>query len=44
MVFQDAVVYPHLNVFENIAFGLRARRVRRAEVETRVRRQPSSWV
>ena len=37
MVFQDLVVYPHLNVFENIAFGLRARRVRRAEVETLVR-------
>ncbi len=36
MVFQDVVVYPHLDVFENIAFGLRARRVARAEVQTRV--------
>ena len=27
MVFQDQVLYPHLDVFENIAFGLRARRV-----------------
>ncbi len=37
MVFQDQVLYPHLNVFENIAFGLRARRVGRAEVDERVR-------
>ncbi len=36
MVFQDAVVYPHLDVFENIAFGLRARRVGRAEIQARV--------
>ena len=33
MVFQDPVVYPHLDVFENIAFGLRARRKGKAEVE-----------
>jgi ABC-type sugar transport system ATPase subunit len=32
MVFQTPVVYPHLSVFENLAFGLRARRVPRAEV------------
>jgi len=37
MVFQDQVLYPHLDAFENIAFGLRARRVARAEVESRVR-------
>ena len=36
MVFQDVVVYPHLDVFYNIAFGLRARRVSRAEIQTRV--------
>ncbi len=36
MVFQDAVVYPHLDVFENIAFGLRARRVGRDEIRDRV--------
>ena len=36
MVFQDVVVYPHLDVFNNIAFSLRARRVGRAEVEERV--------
>ena len=36
MVFQDVVVYPHLDVFGNIAFGLRARRVRRAAIQDRV--------
>ena len=36
LVFQDAVAYPHLDVFANIAFGLRARRVARAETRARV--------
>jgi multiple sugar transport system ATP-binding protein len=37
MVFQDQVLYPHLDVFENIAFGLRARRVPRGGIDERVR-------
>ena len=36
MVFQDQVLYPHLDVFENIAFGLRARNVPKPEVVRRV--------
>ncbi len=36
MVFQHPALLPHLNVFENLAFGLRARRVPRAEVRARV--------
>lgn len=31
MVFQNYALYPHLNVFENIVFGLRVRRVERDE-------------
>ncbi|GAB3415197.1 ABC transporter ATP-binding protein [Flindersiella endophytica] len=36
MVFQDYAVFPHLTVFENIAYGLRARRVPREQVRTLV--------
>jgi multiple sugar transport system ATP-binding protein len=36
MVFQNYALYPYLNVFENIAFGLRARKVPDAEVRLRV--------
>ncbi len=37
MVFQNYAIFPHLNVFENVAFPLRARRVAAAEIERRVR-------
>ncbi len=36
MVFQEPAVYPHLSVFENLAFGLRAARAGRAEIRARV--------
>jgi len=36
-VFQSYALFPHLNVRENIAFGLRMKKVPRAEIETRVR-------
>ncbi|MFD1929033.1 ABC transporter ATP-binding protein [Sporosarcina siberiensis] len=35
-VFQDYALFPHLNVFENIAFGLRIKKVKQAEIDTRV--------
>jgi spermidine/putrescine transport system ATP-binding protein len=35
-VFQQYALFPHLNVFENVAFGLRERRTPRAELATRV--------
>jgi spermidine/putrescine transport system ATP-binding protein len=35
-VFQNYALFPHLNVFDNIAFGLRRRKVRRDEVRRRV--------
>ena len=37
MVFQNYALYPHLSVFENIAFPLRARRVPKVEIDARVR-------
>jgi multiple sugar transport system ATP-binding protein len=37
MVFQNYALYPHLNVYENVAFGLRSRRVKKADVDQRVR-------
>jgi multiple sugar transport system ATP-binding protein len=38
MVFQNYALYPYLNAYENIAFGLRARRVASAEIDKRVKR------
>ena len=36
MVFQDYALYPHMTVFENMAFSLRYRGVARAEIKRRV--------
>jgi spermidine/putrescine transport system ATP-binding protein len=36
-VFQSYALFPHFNVFENVAFGLRRRKVDRSEIERRVR-------
>jgi multiple sugar transport system ATP-binding protein len=38
MVFQNYALYPHMNVFENMAFALRRRRIPREEIEGRIRR------
>lgn len=37
MVFQNYALYPHMTVYENMAFGLRVRRVPSGEVDARVR-------
>ena len=37
MVFQSYALYPHMTVFDNMAFGLRLHGVRREEVDQRVR-------
>ena len=36
MVFQSYALYPHLTVYENIAFGLKVKKVPKAEIERRV--------
>ena len=37
MVFQNYALYPHMTVYENIAFGLRMRRLPRREIDAKVR-------
>jgi multiple sugar transport system ATP-binding protein len=37
MVFQSYALYPHLSVYENIAFGLRLKKVNKAEIDKRVK-------
>ena len=36
MVFQDYALYPHMSVAKNIGFGLKARKMPKAEIEARV--------
>jgi multiple sugar transport system ATP-binding protein len=36
MVFQSYALYPHMNVYDNLAFGLRRRGVEQAELDQRV--------
>lgn len=38
MVFQSFALFPHMSVFDNVAFGLRLRSVGRAEMQERVRK------
>ena len=37
MVFQDYALYPHMSVYDNLAFSLQMRRTARSEVERRVK-------
>jgi sn-glycerol 3-phosphate transport system ATP-binding protein len=37
MVFQNYALYPHMSVFDNMAYGLRNRRTPRAEIDRRVK-------
>jgi multiple sugar transport system ATP-binding protein len=37
MVFQNYALYPHMSVYDNMAFGLKLRKFPKKEIETRVR-------
>ena len=37
MVFQNYALYPHMSVFDNMAFGLKLQKVPKAEIDQRVR-------
>src|ERR671925_2099831 len=37
MVFQSYALYPHLTLYDNIAFGLRLRKAPKGEIDQRVR-------
>src|SRR5205814_6879205 len=37
MVFQNYALYPHMTVYENMAFGLKLRKYPKSEIEKRVR-------
>src|SRR5918912_1563845 len=38
MVFQNYALYPHMSVYDNMAFGLRMRKFDRGEIDRRVKR------
>lgn len=37
MVFQNYALYPHMNVYDNMAFGLKLRKLRKSDIDKRVR-------
>ena len=37
MVFQNYALYPHMNVYDNLAFGLKLRKVDKSEIDERVK-------
>ena len=37
MVFQNYALYPHLSVYDNMAFGLRQKKVAETEIDTKIR-------
>ena len=44
MVFQNYALYPHMSVFDNIAFSLKLRKIPKNEIKQRVEKQQQRWV
>ena len=42
MVFQHLALYPHMTVYDNLAFGLGSRKLKKPEIDARVRRTAAS--
>ena len=42
MVFQNYALYPHMTIYDNIAFGLQMRKVPKDEIDRRVREAAAS--
>jgi sn-glycerol 3-phosphate transport system ATP-binding protein len=43
MVFQNYALYPHMSVYDNMAYGLKIAKVPKAEIESAWTRPPRSW-
>lgn len=41
MVFQNYALYPHMNVYDNMAFGLKLRKIPKSEIDQRVKEAAS---
>lgn len=43
MVFQSYALYPHMTVYENMAFALKLRKVPKEQIDKKVRERPRFW-
>lgn len=43
MVFQNYALFPHLSVAENVAFGLRIRKMPKTDIEARLKKPSTYW-
>lgn len=43
MVFQNYALYPHMNVKENMSFGLKIRKVDKDTIEKKIKKQRKFW-
>ena len=44
IVFQSYALFPTMTVYDNIAFGLKVKKAKRAEIDQRVRSSPARWI
>ena len=44
MVFQSYALYPHMTVYDNMAFSLKLRKTPKDQIDKMVRKRPRSWI